>query len=84
MPVAWEELSCHIFTSLEPDNRTERSYTTGTQNELCFSFHGFYSHRNTAIETIERFYFLCPCQKKLTFLNEEDTQRGYKKKISMS
>ena len=54
------------------------------KTNYCFNFRRLYSHRNTAIETIECLYFLCPCQKKFTYLNEEDTQRGPKKRKSMS
>ena len=78
---SFENIVMSYFQQTRPGCEIESFITTSRHKKIdCFSVDGFCSHCNTVFEAMGCFYHFCPCQELRPFLNEEDIQRGSKKR----
>ena len=77
----FENMVMSHFQRTRPECEIESFLTTGRYKKIdCFSVDGFCSHCNTVLDAMSCFYHFCPCQELRPFLDEEDIQRGSKKR----
>ena len=78
---SFEIMVISYFQRTRPECEIESFFITGRQKKIdCFSVDGFCSHCNTVFEAMGCFYHFCLCQELRPSLNEEDIQRGSKKR----
>ena len=76
-----ENMVMSYFQRQKHDCEFESFYTTGTQKKIdCFKVDGFCAHCNTVFEAMGCFYHYCSCQEVRPALNEQDIERGNKKR----
>ena len=69
------------FQIQRPNCKIESIHTTGTQKKIdCFKADGFRAHFNTVFKAMGCFYHYCPSQEARPSLNEDDIERGNKKR----
>ena len=69
------------FQRTRPECEIESFITAVSRKKIdCFSVDGFCSHCTAVFEAMGCFYQFCPCQELRPSLNEEDIQRGSKKR----
>ena len=78
---SFENMVMSYFQRTRQEWEIESFLTTGRQKKNdCFAVDGFFSHCNIVFEAMGCFYHFCPCQELRPSLNEEDVQRGDKKR----
>ena len=77
----FENMVMSFFQRQRPDCKIERFYTTGTQKKIdYFKADGFCAPSKTVLEAMVCFYPYCPYQEAQPSLNEDDIERGNKRR----
>ena len=81
MTHSFENMVMSCFQRRRTECEIESFFTTGRQKKIdCFSVDGFCSLCNTVFGAMGCFYHFCPCQQLRPSLNEENIERGSKKR----